>query len=289
MKSIKKEFELVYGSTGKVYNIAPFSSSTLKAFTLDKEDENYIKSLVKIFLKSKGHTTSGFVDKNVNNVIPITFPEYPLPAFINKNNKCYVNLSYIQVTNITEFSNVDLYSVYLYALSLHKFMNKDKKDILIEPISRFLYSSFVRIFGKKSGLMGNYKDLLPYLRFLIQLYVAVSFFEKKQDEKLKSTIASSLFIDYKNINLDFDFKKTSELLNAINVNKIIPISENKFSTAVIKRGGISSLPMFEDPDRLLATILASSVSGNNIFSSVWYKLNKPVFSNLENVALRELS
>jgi hypothetical protein len=95
-------------------------------------------------------------------------------------------------------------------------------------------------------------------------------------------------MDPKDLNLDFDFNNPSGLLDSIKKNDIISISKNSFASVVIKFGGILSLPMFEDISRLFATILATTVPGETVFSKYWAKRSKDIFLKLEYFGLKYL-
>jgi hypothetical protein len=85
---------------------------------------------------------------------------------------------------------------------------------------------------------------------------------------------AKLFLDPNDVDLNYDFKSTIDFLRAINKNGIIKISENIFSSTIISRTSLTSLPMFEDTSRFFATLLASGVSGNRVFSTYWLKLER---------------
>jgi hypothetical protein len=149
-----------------------------------------------------------------------------------------------------------------------------------------MFSIFMKMFGKSSGLIGSYSTLIPNLRFLISLYINVAFFGEIQEEKLISRLATSLYMDPKGLDLNFDFTSVKEFLLAINKNKIIPISENTFSSKVVNQMGLASLPMFEDLSRFYATILGATVPGNSVFSGYLAKVNSGLFGKLVYMGLK---
>lgn len=285
----KEKLSLVYGHGAVgIYNTIPVSNRSLEDKKIDKEDIDYIYSLIKIYNRSKGHIVGDLIISKMNTVYPIYLDKYPLPALATKAGTPIVNLKALPNPNINDFSSADIFALYTYAIAFSRFTQKNISQDLIDPISRFFYAVFVRFFGKKSGLVGDHRDLLPKLHFLIKLYVSVSMFGLKQDDRLYRNISAKLVFNYEGTNLNFDFSDTIDFLKSIKANNIIPISENKFSSNIITRVGIASLPMFEDLPRLLATIIASSVAGNKIFSSNWLKVSKPLYLQLLNVAIKEL-
>ena len=108
------------------------------------------------------------------------------------------------------------------------------------------------------------------------------------NSSLEKKIGSITYTDPQELKLDYDFSKTIDFLKSVNDNKIIPISENKFSSVVINIGGLASLPMFEDISRFFATLLACSVP-NSQFSYIWAKINTNLYNKLVELGIKSLS
>lgn len=286
---IKNKFELIYKTGGDVLNVVPLSRGTLKAYEIDKNDFRHLQILAETFGRLKGHPANKVVSDNSKNLIVVDMPSYPLPAFITKTGLPVVNLSVLPAKLLTDYSASDIFSLFLYALSLQTFViKKPFKSGTEASVSGMIFSVFMKLFGKKSGLIGSYKHLIPKLQFLIYLYVSVSMMGISDNENTRKKIASTVFIDKEEMKLDYDFSSTKDFLKAINDNEIIPISQIKFSTAIISTGGISSLPMFEDLSRFFATILASTIP-NSQFSYFWAKVNQNLFNKLVEIGLRNLN
>ena len=287
---IKEKFELIYGSRGDVYNIPPVSSSTLSAYKMDKNDIDHLIGLVKVYSRVKSHPATKFVTDNMEKVLPIDLEIYPLPGFVTKKNVPVINVNTIASPIITDYSASDIFSMYLYSLALHKYNSgiNALPSTLEEHVSAYIYSIFMKLFGKKSGLIGAYRSLQPKLRFLIGLYVHIGMFGNPMNDRAIGKLSSSLYFDPKGLNLNYDFSSTSEFIKSLKGNNIIQISENKFSTTIINMGGVTSLPMFEDTSRLFATCVASTISGNSIFTSIWSKVNSKLFNKLVYFGLRGL-
>jgi len=287
---VKDRFELIYKTTGDVYNVVPLSTSTLKAYQVMGADLQYLTNLANTYSRIKEHPTSKLVEKESKKCMVVKFPDYPLPGFITRRGAPITNLSVLPVTQLSDYSSSDIYSLFLYTICLDYFINKKPFDLDGEiHISNYLFSVFMNLFGKKSGLVGAFSDLIPKLRFIIRLYVYASMFGGKLDERAINKLANiPINVDPSELNLNFDFRSTKEFLKAINKNNLIPISENKFSTLVINRAGISSLPLFEDVSRLFATLISSTVVGNRIFSTYWKRVNAPLFDRLVYVGIRSI-
>lgn len=279
---VKAEFELIYQTKEKTFNIFPFNENVLKPYMLHKEDQDYLRILSRTQHRIKYFIFGEKVMQNLDSIVWINYPSYPLPGFVTKDYKPVVNVAPIGAVLISDFLPADVYSLATYSvlLSYYVKMKPFPKEIE-DQISVFYTTVFITMFGKKSGLLGAYKFLIPRLRFLISLYVRKGIMGMSIDEKYLSKLSSFLGVDYKKeLNLDFDFSSTVDFLICLNKNKIFNISENSFSTSVINVGGVVSLPIFEDCSRLFATLIAGTIYGNHIFSSFWRKRNKEVFDKM---------
>lgn len=286
---VKDKFELVYKAGGDIYNLVPLSTSTLKAYQLSKEDFQHLLVLVKTFSRIKKHPASKLIEDNADSLTVVNLPTYPLPGFVTTKGIGVVNLSVIPVKLLTDYSPSDIFALFLYVLALRSFiMRKPFKTGTESNVAGMIFSIFMKLFGKRAGLIGSFKHLIPKLQFLIYLYVEVSMMGLAQTDQLIKKIGSIVYIDPAELKLDYNFKSTSEFLKSINDNNIIPISENKFSSMIISTGGIASLPMFEDLSRFYATILACGVP-NSQFSYFWAKINTNLFGKLTENGLRSLS
>lgn len=288
---LKERFELVYDRSGDLYNIVPLRQTTLSAYELDKTDVDYIKNLVNIYGKTKGHSAFPIISKYINEIKVINFPNYPLPGFVNIENIPYVNISALPVSLISDFSPTDMYTLFLYGISLYLFTTKGLIDASVEEhIASFYFALFMKVFGKKSGLTGSYRDLIPRLRFLIWMYTHCGVLGLEDTEIVRKKIAlQSELTDINAVKADYDFKSIKQLLKSINQNRIIPLSETVFSKKMIDVGGINSLPIFEDPSRFFATLMCVTVQGNTIFSSYWSKVRTDLFQKLVYIGSKNMN
>lgn len=286
---IKKKFELIYRASGEVYNVIPLSRSTLSAFEISKSDYDYIVNLVQTFARVKGHITQNIVINNAKKCVVVKMPDYPLPGFMTTTGLPVVNLSVLPVTMVTDYSLTDMYSMFLYTISLKAYLsNKPFKKGHDINVANMYFSIFMKLFGKKSGLIGAYKDLIPNLKYLIHLYTSCSLMGIEDNSTLRRKISADLYMDPSNLKLDYDFRSTIEFIKAINSNDIIALSEYKFSSSIVNIAGTPFLPVFEDISRFFATILASDIPGNSQFSYFWARVNKVLFEKLKSFAYTEL-
>lgn len=279
---IKNKFELIYGRSGEIYNILPIKSRVLNAFEISKEDLQYLRNLVKMHIRSKNEVGNEFIFKNLENCRLVRIKEYPLPSFVSADGISFVNLSVLPSDDSSDYSPTDMYALFLYALSLSTFITKQAiPDGIEEQVAEFIFAIFMKIFRKKSGLAGA-RELIPKLHFLISLYVHIGMFGYEDSERERRKIATSLYTSIEDLKLDYNFSSITSLLKAINDNSIISVSNNKFSTEIINRGDIASLPMFEDISRFFSSLLSSTIPGSRIFSNTWSKVRPDLFQTLVN-------
>jgi hypothetical protein len=199
-----------------------------------------------------------------------------------------MNLSALSSTNIGDYTQATLYTMALYSLTLHKFMNVQFQDDVENLITEFIIITFMKLFGKKHGLTGSYKSLIPILQAASFVYVNASMFNKPINADLlaraggKFNINAANIENIKNCNNIIDFFKT------LKVNNVMPISENTFSLTIINLTGVNSLTFFEDTSRHMAGQIASSVAGNDVFSRYYMKMNKPLYDRIVNTGINYL-
>jgi len=289
---VKDKFELIYDRSGDMPNIVNLRSSYLKSYSIPKSDINYIKNVALTYAKNKSDLQLYKVlGKNIDECKLINFPQYILPGFLNKEGIPFVNINALSsYGSITEYSPVDIYTLYLYSISLKTFMEKKPfNSDMVEHIASYFFAVFMKIFGKKSGLLGSYKNHIPKLRFLIWIYVAKSMFGEELTEKYKRKTALICGLsDLDSVKQNYNFASTKEFLKSVNENRIIPLSENIFSSRMISLGGTNSLPLFEDVSRLFSTFICADVTGNSIFSSYWIKVRTDLFKKLVYLGTKSL-
>lgn len=288
---IKRNFELIYGKRGEaVYNVMPVGKSTLKAFELDKDDLFFVKNLVKVHIRSKNEIGSDIVLKNIDKIKVVRMEKYPLSGFVSKDGQGYINISVLPSSDISDFSTTDAYTLYLYSTCLTKFINSGSiPSDADELISSFLFSIFMKMYRKKAGLTGSYRDLIPKLGFIVWLYTYVGILGNADTPLVRKKIAGNLYTSFDDLELDYDFKSTEQFLKCLNDNNIVSISVNNFSNQVINYAGVSSLPMFEDPSRFFSVLISSNIPGSKLFSSYWSKVRPDLFKKVVNKGMMYLS
>ena len=286
---IKESFELIKDKSGKqVFNISPVSATTLQAFQVDEDDMQHLQILAKGY--SRAHGGGGFVIENMKNCMIVRMKDYPLPGFVTRDNVPVINLSTLPSQFVSDYSAPDIYSMFLYSLTLQSFISNKpfERDIDIH-ISNFYIAAFMKFFSKKHGLQGSYKHLIPNLQVIIGLYVHSGIMGEEITPQVITKIANRYYaVSANELNLKYDLSTTIGFLNTIKYNNIIPISENSFSQTIINTTGLSGLPAYEDGSRLFATLAASSISGSSVYSSFFRKINKNIYEKLVYMALQNI-
>ena len=285
---VKDKFELISKEGTPVLNVVDLPETTLKTFSIDEESRMYLVGLVKTFFRIKGHSLGGLTSDLIPECLVVKLPQYPLAGFVTSTFKPVVNLSPITLTDITDYSPLVAFSLFLYAISLSLFIkNKPFKRGIDLDVSKMYFSVFMKLYGKKAGLVGSYINLIPKLQFLINLYTVTGLMGLPQDKDLIRQISTRYYVNPTEMNLDYDFKSIVQLLRAINDNNILSISEYKFSESITKMFGISSIPMFEDISRFFSSILVASIPGNSYISNYWSKVNTKLFQKLLFIGISE--
>jgi len=274
---IKENLELMSGVSDKIPNILDVNKNTLKGFEVSDENGEFIKMQAKIYGKGRRDHRYPIIEKNIDKFVICFIDKYPLPGSMSRDGYPVLNLSVLPERDISDFKPADIYSIFVYSYYLTSFFkNKPFRKEIAEQIINYYFLLFMSMFGKRHGLVGSYKYLIPKLRFLIYLYVYVGMFGMNQDEKLYRTITSDMLqtpVNYNEMNLDDDFSSPVGFFNSIRKNGIMRISENVFINGIIKRtGNVYSLPAFEDVSRFFSTLTSSTIVGNLIFSSFWKKI-----------------
>jgi hypothetical protein len=193
--------------------------------------------------------------------------------------------------NISDYSTTDMYTLFLYTASLRAFITSNSiPDDADELISSFIFSVFMKMYRKKAGLAGSYRDLIPKLAFIIWLYTYVGMLGHEDTITARRKIAGNLYTSFEDLKLDgFNFSSITDVLKCLNENGIITTSTNSFSTQVINYGGVASLPLFEDPSRFFATLISTTVPGSRVFASYWAKVRPDLFKKVISKGLLYLS
>lgn len=282
MIEIKEQFSADILSGLSKYNILPLSLYEIEPFLVSEKENNYLRENILTPLVNKNYNFKSFVLDRFykGDFYFVLFRKYIFPAFLNKEGILFINLLNKGISDIFSHNVIDLYSYCLYGFILEKSIKNRKRlegtEILV---SNYIYSVFVRLFQKVSGLLSSEKLLINLLYFVF-LYVHVSFFGYPNNDKTKKLISGYTLVDYKKLNTDFDFSSIDGLFEALNKNNIIKLSSYVFYNKIVNRFDVYSIPIFEDLSRFFSTIGVSSIKGNSVVSTDWYRINIDIYKKI---------
>lgn len=293
---IKDEFELLKGtkntistSSDRVDKLIENDNSYQRLRAILKLNENRIKHEFKsqIFSKLKD-------DKFASKFKIVEIDRYQLPITFNQNDKSIImNIKYFDAKEISQLDPRTLYSCILYGTIFSKLVSKGDR---VSPnyaaiFINYLLAMFIRLFGKQYGLLGSYSTEIPKLKFLISVYVLESFFGLKGSENYRRASSISQF-SYKEIEdkLDkYDFSDISDFISALSDMKVlIGINKYRFTEKILKFLTINFIPALEDCSRFVASISASSVSGNKLVPSFIYRYNEDEHAKIVSLSRKFL-
>jgi len=276
---IKPVFTSLTDQKESAYNILPYEYYSIKQYQLEEHEEDLLYKTMDVVFKKRTLNFSEFVKKRLQkrDYYFVFYRKYIFPAFITKDGVLCINLGNKGKTDVSVLSSIDLYSYCLYGFILEKCFEYPEKFVNFETlISNFLFSLFVKIYRKKSGLLG-FDKLLSELYYLITLYTFVNYYGYPNDDTTKKKIANMLILNINDLKLDYDFSTLEGLFKALGANNIINASVFTFYNIIANRFCIYSLPLFEDFTRFFSTLTTSSISSNSVISTNWYSVNPDVY------------
>ena len=286
---VKEKFELISSrSSGQLDNIMDISPNDLSKFEISKDDLFQFQNLALTFIRSKN--IGSYVKDRMQFVKVVNMPDYPLSVFLTSNFSPVINISIMKSEYISDFIMSDIYALYLYAIALSQFSKaKIFEESISEPVINMYIIIFMKMFGKKHGLVGSRSHLIDSLKFFVALYVYVGLMGYPFDSKTIHKVDAKFFTNVgENLKIDESIKTITGLFKHLRINNIMPISENSFSTAIINRSGIETLPIFEDISRFFAYTLASFTPGSSVFLNFLKKTNQKYAEKLHDIAMKNL-
>ena len=127
----------------------------------------------------------------------------------------------------------------------------------------------MRLFGKKYGIMASYQEMIPRLRFICITYILTSFYGINQKVAYKKATRSGMTAGDFNINFsDYDLTNSRDLIKILSDSGVFPGIDLSFFIGYVLRNrnlGLTSVPMFEDEMRFMATLGASTLPSGGLF------------------------
>ncbi len=290
---IIKTFSLLKG----VPNILEYSQSKLTRVSIDKGPAKIYNTLKLIenrinhFTKKKVYSTLDEIKTNKKLVALTTIENYILPVSYNVlTNTIIINLQPFGTDDISRLDQRNVYACMVYGICLRDLVTKKVNipDNIFNPISAFLTTTIMRLFGKEFGLLGVYATQIPALKFLTACYVLAAMFGEKNKPTLYKKASTSASIDFRPF-IDkltkYDFSKIEDYIKSLSDFKVMPgITRHTFAARILKSLGINFLPGIEDPSRFISIITTSNLPGTSIAPTFISKYNVAEFEKLINVS-----
>jgi len=270
-------------------NLFSLNQETINSFKLDDEMKYVAISSLDLFLKkNKNHFFYDImmkqIDRKFENFDFVYIKKYPLPATFNTvTKKGIINFAVYNRKNLLNVNPRDIYTIilYCYVFSLFTFI-LPKKD-LQRHISEYIFSILMKIYAKKYGLVSTFENEIPKLRYLINYYINISFFniEKNQTQILASKFSSYRKEDFRVDLDDYNFKSVKDFIRVLSDVNVFPgLNEYLFLNTMINRLLLHNVCVFEDIVRFLTILAASSVNSNILCPVIFQFFNKSIYNEI---------
>jgi len=286
---IKQEFTLLKG----IPNILKLSSTEIKKYSIDRGPRKVFvvldlnKAKIKHFTTNKVYELISHLEKR-KQVAVVNIPDYNLYVSYNVPTKQIVlNVSPFNVDDIysTHPDPKDLYTQMVYGILFTDLVTEKikLKESYYVPISEFLLSLLMGLFGKEYGLLGVYSSNITKLNFLVNCYVLSSFFGITGPRCYKLAGTSSGY-NYKEIleSLDtYNFSNIENFIKALSDFGVMTgIDKYSFTNKLFRVGGINFLPALEDCSRFISIMTCISMKGSGLIPTYLSKFGRIVFQEL---------
>lgn len=268
---IKKKFDLLKD----VPNVLRLSSAVVNSHSVPGDRLNLIRSL-RLIERRVNHYTSKRIFKLTSSVretkkmLHIVRIDYPLPISYNiPTKRIVINLEFFGVDEISRVDPMNVYACLVYGFVFSDLINgvTKIKDLYYGPITNFLGSVFVRIFGKEFGLLGPYAAEISKLKFLIACYVLAAFFDIRGVPAYKKATSLS-GVDYREIEdklNKYNFSEVDIFIKSLSEFKVLPgFDKYRFASKILRQLRIDFFAAFEDLSRFMSYMITSSVKGSNV-------------------------
>lgn len=273
-------------------NVLDIPQGTVDGHKIPDDEVQQLMDSIALFVKKVGnHWTRKLVEKqldnNFRNIDVVSLKKYPLPGVFNRRtNRMLLNMNTFGRRSPLNISSRDLYAALVYTYLCAYYTVKPIPLAMYDNIADYMAAIYIRMFAKQYGLVGSFQDEIPRLRFLVNTHTFVSFFG--MDQNLAYGKAGSLAKSKKSAfedDLDkYDFYDTRQLILALSETGVLHgISIHEFASKIIRIfNGPTSLPMFEDGMRFMATMGSSSISATSILPQSLDKYQPQLYQKFLN-------
>ena len=292
---IKQTFELLKGNQ----NLLDLSPQKLKPLKIDLGPRK-VFVVLKLMENKIDHFTKKKIFENLEDVEKrkilevVNMPDYGLHiSYNNPTKQIILNLSPFNTDDIYP-NNPDpknIYASMVYGLCLYNLVN-DKINVpekYFPSVAGFLTSMLIQIFGRDYGLLGSYSTEIPKLKFLVCIYILVSFFNEDPEKAYKkASVAAGIDLKYIKEDLEkgnYDFNSIIDFLRALSELKVMTgMNKYAFTNKIYKMLGASFLPALEDFSRFISIITTSSISGSSIVPTFINRYNRDEYLKLLEIS-----
>jgi len=288
---IKNKFDLLVN----VDNVLNFSDSKLSRVSIiDGQNKIYntlslVKNRIDHFTKKRVFKvlTESRKKKKAKIVILANISNYILPVTYNKpSNSIIINLHSFGSDDISRIDPRNIYACMVYGICFKELATKKSKIpySTFSPITAFITTTLMKLFGKEFGLLGIYSTQIPVLKFLTACYVISSMFGVESKSKLYSDAAAASTVDFRPLVDDlvkYDFSNINNYIKALSEFKVMPgITRHTFAAKFVKTLSVNFLPALEDCSRFISTITTSGLPGTSVVPTFISKYNRIEFEKI---------
>lgn len=279
-----------------VPNILSLKASEIKNYSIDKGQRKVFvvlelnKAKINHFTKDKVYNIITDLNRSKRLAV-VNIPDYNLYVSYNRPTRQIVlNISPYNVDDIDmRIDPKDLYTQVVYGILFTNLITEKVKlkDSYFAPISGFLLSLFMGLFGKTYGLLGTYSINISKLNFLVNCYVLSAFFGITGTRSYQLAGTSSGF-DYKQIEESlkgYDFTNIESFIKSLSNFSVMPgIDKYSFTSTLFKVGGINFLPAFEDLSRFISIMTCISMKGSSLVPAYLSKYGGDSFGRVIEIS-----
>lgn len=282
-----------------VDNVFHMPQAEVNVYKLDAEKQEQFFDGVKLFSKrAKSHLSFKYVDfhlkENFKHIDIVSIPKYPLLAVYNKTTKkCLLNLSATMKTRPENIDPRDLYTMVVYGHCCSVLSNTTIDEKYSDVFCEYMSLMFLKIFSKQYGITGSYITFIPQFKFIVSLYVLVSFFGINQETAKKKASDIAKF-DYRKLDLDwneYDMSNPRHLIRMLsNTGVCHGLNIYKFVEKMIMYFGPMNLAIFEDLMRFSCVMFSTTINSNSFFSPLFQiSYSQPKFFKINEIIEHYLS
>jgi hypothetical protein len=291
---VKEKFSLLKN----VPNILHLSQATIRAHTVSAGPRKVfvvlemLKDRINHYTKDRVFSLISDTKKRDKTFVVVRMTNYILPVSYNVPTKQIIlNITPFDTDDIypTKPDPINIYSSIVYGICFSDMINGKVKipETYFGPISSYLLSMFIRVFGKEYGLLGMYATEINKLKFLICCYIMSSFFgmDGKGVYTKASTAAS---FDYREIKdqLDtYNFENIEDFIKSLSDLKVMPgLNRFHFTERLYRFLGVGFLPALEDLSRFVSILTVSAITGSNVVPTFIYSYNEGEFNKIIDIS-----